>query len=61
MGDKKSDMERVGLFQEMEYATIGDKYKSPGICKYKHNCNTVKHTSKNLIMWHVMYLNNSLK
>ncbi|KAK7112170.1 cilia-and flagella-associated protein 96-like isoform X2 [Littorina saxatilis] len=24
----KTDMERVGLFQEMNYATIGDKYKS---------------------------------
>ncbi|XP_041362659.1 UPF0602 protein C4orf47 homolog isoform X2 [Gigantopelta aegis] len=29
MGDKKNDMERIGLFQEMEYVTIGDKYKSP--------------------------------
>ncbi|XP_050394507.1 UPF0602 protein C4orf47 homolog isoform X2 [Patella vulgata] len=31
MGDRKSDMERVGLFQEMGYVTIGDKYKAPGI------------------------------
>ncbi|RUS74435.1 hypothetical protein EGW08_017800 [Elysia chlorotica] len=32
MGDKggKSDMERVGLFQEMTYVTIGDKYVPPG-------------------------------
>lgn len=26
----KTDMERVALFQEMGYVTIGDKYKSPG-------------------------------
>nr|XP_056711788.1 UPF0602 protein C4orf47 homolog [Euleptes europaea] len=25
----KSDMERIGLFSEMEYVTIGDKYVSP--------------------------------
>uniref|UniRef100_A0A8D0BT11 Cilia-and flagella-associated protein 96 n=1 Tax=Salvator merianae TaxID=96440 RepID=A0A8D0BT11_SALMN len=25
----KSDMERIGLFKEMEYITIGDKYVSP--------------------------------
>ncbi|XP_005090248.1 UPF0602 protein C4orf47 homolog isoform X2 [Aplysia californica] len=32
MGDKggKSDMDRVGLFQEMTYVTIGDKYKPAG-------------------------------
>ena len=30
MGDKKNDMERVGLFQEMTYVTIGDKYKPAG-------------------------------
>ncbi|KAK3782140.1 hypothetical protein RRG08_032897 [Elysia crispata] len=32
MGDKggKNDMERVGLFQEMTYVTIGDKYRSAG-------------------------------
>lgn len=30
MGDKggKSDMDRVGLFQEMSYVTLGDRYKS---------------------------------
>ena len=29
MGEKggKGDMERVGLFQEMGYITIGDRYK----------------------------------
>ena len=30
MGDRgftKTDMERIGVFQEMGYATIGDKYK----------------------------------
>lgn len=27
MPDAKSDMERVGLFKEMGYASIGDKYK----------------------------------
>ena len=26
----KTDMERIGLFQEMEYVTIGDKYKMAG-------------------------------
>jgi len=31
MGDKgKNDMDRVGLFQEMGYITINDKYKRPG-------------------------------
>jgi len=32
MGDKggKSDMERMGIFQEMTYHTIGDKYSTPG-------------------------------
>ena len=32
MGDKggKTDMDRIGLFQEMTYYTIGDKYKPPG-------------------------------
>jgi len=28
MGDKKNDMDRVGLFSEMTYITIGDKYKN---------------------------------
>lgn len=34
MGDKggKTDMERMGIFQEMKYHTIGDKYATPG-CK----------------------------
>ncbi|XP_067673317.1 cilia-and flagella-associated protein 96-like isoform X2 [Haliotis asinina] len=31
MGDKKNDMDRVGLFQEMGYISIGDKYKTPGV------------------------------
>ncbi|XP_059156791.1 UPF0602 protein C4orf47 homolog isoform X2 [Physella acuta] len=32
MGDKggKSDMERVGLFKEMKYITVGDPFKTPG-------------------------------
>ncbi|XP_045212300.2 UPF0602 protein C4orf47 homolog isoform X1 [Mercenaria mercenaria] len=32
MGEKggKADMDRVGLFQEMGYVTINDKYKRPG-------------------------------
>ncbi|KAI8797079.1 UPF0602 protein isoform X1 [Biomphalaria glabrata] len=32
MGEKggKSDMERVGLFKEMDYVTVGDPYKTPG-------------------------------
>ncbi|XP_048248686.1 UPF0602 protein C4orf47 homolog isoform X1 [Haliotis rufescens] len=31
MGDKKNDMDRVGVFQEMGYISIGDKYKTPGV------------------------------
>ncbi len=39
MGDRgfaKTDMERVGLFQEMGYTTIGDRFigGGPGLCKY---------------------------
>ena len=32
MGDKggRTDMDRVGLFQEMGYVTINDKYKERG-------------------------------
>lgn len=30
MGDKKTDMDRVGLFQEMGYVTIKDPYKAAG-------------------------------
>ena len=32
MGDKggKTDMERMGIFQEMKYHTIGDKYTTQG-------------------------------
>lgn len=30
----KTDMERIGLFSEMEYITIGDKYVSPFNRKY---------------------------
>ena len=38
MGDEskkfaKTDMERVGLFKEMGYVSIGDKYKAPGSSK----------------------------
>ncbi|XP_067938753.1 cilia-and flagella-associated protein 96-like [Watersipora subatra] len=33
MGDKggKTDMERMGIFQEMKYHTIGDKYATPAL------------------------------
>ncbi|KAK3579519.1 hypothetical protein CHS0354_028348 [Potamilus streckersoni] len=33
MGERggKSDMDRIGVFQEMGYITIGDRYKTPGI------------------------------
>ncbi|XP_069124783.1 cilia-and flagella-associated protein 96-like isoform X2 [Argopecten irradians] len=33
MADKggKNDMDRIGVFQEMGYVTIGDRYKPPGI------------------------------
>lgn len=28
-GEGKSDMERLGVFKEMSYISIGDKYTSP--------------------------------
>ena len=38
-GGGKSDMERIGLFSEMGYTTIGDKYPKVHLtsCKY---CNS---------------------
>ena len=30
----KSDMDRIGLFKEMEYVTIKDPYKSPASCEF---------------------------
>ncbi len=30
----KSDMDRIGLFKEMEYVTIKDPYKEPASCKF---------------------------
>ena len=35
MPEGKSDMERVGLFSEMEYHTIGDRYA--GVSAYGLN------------------------
>ncbi len=32
-GGGKSDMDRVGVFKEMSYISVGDKY-SPTHCKY---------------------------
>ena len=34
MGTTKDDMDRVGLFKEMEYVTIKDPYKEPSKCKF---------------------------
>ncbi len=37
MGDGKggkTDMERVGVFSEQGYVTIGDKYTRPGSSEY---------------------------
>ncbi|KAK3091674.1 hypothetical protein FSP39_021731 [Pinctada imbricata] len=36
MGEKggKTDMDRIGLFQEMGYVTINDKYRQPGILQF---------------------------
>lgn len=34
-GSGKTDMERIGLFQEMGYVSIGDRYVPPGSSKYK--------------------------
>jgi hypothetical protein len=36
MAGGKTDMERVGLFKEMTYHTIGDKYKRPGDSKFSY-------------------------
>lgn len=33
MGATKEDMDRVGLFKEMEYVTIKDPYQDPSKCK----------------------------
>jgi hypothetical protein len=30
----KSDMDRIGLFKEMEYVTIKDPYKEPASCEF---------------------------
>jgi hypothetical protein len=30
----KDDMDRIGLFKEMEYVTIKDPYKEPARCKF---------------------------
>ena len=34
-GFSKSDMERMGIFNEMGYITIGDQYKGSRSCKYQ--------------------------
>lgn len=47
MGDRgggKNDMDRIGVFQEMGYVTIGDRYKPPG-SKYCVEWVIVKNTS----------------
>lgn len=36
MPDAKSDMERVGLFKEMGYISVGDKYRPFVYRKSKH-------------------------
>ncbi|XP_071808688.1 cilia-and flagella-associated protein 96-like [Asterias amurensis] len=41
----KTDMERIGLFQEMEYVTIGDKYKMAG----KKEFNTAAYKGKQML------------
>ena len=41
-GFSKTDMERMGIFHEMGYITIGDNYKSSRSCKYqKHSASAV--------------------
>ena len=37
-GFTKTDMERMGIFNEMGYITIGDNYKSSRSCKYQEFC-----------------------
>ena len=34
-GFSKTDMERMGVFNEMGYITIGDQYKGSRFCKYQ--------------------------
>lgn len=34
----KSDMDRIGLFQEMEYVTIKDPFKEAARCKLTAPC-----------------------
>ncbi|KAL5018600.1 hypothetical protein ScPMuIL_004322 [Solemya velum] len=36
-GGGKNDMERVGMFQEMGYVTINDKYKVPGSVQFNES------------------------
>ena len=33
-GFSKTDMERIGVFQEMTYISIGDRFKAAGNSKY---------------------------
>ena len=41
-GFSKTDMERMGIFHEMGYITIGDNYKGSRFCKYqKHSVSAV--------------------
>ena len=64
MGDRgftKTDMERIGVFQEMGYATIGDKYKGgmPSKCTlfsllshcYFRHLKVKKNTLKKVCPW----------
>ena len=37
-GDSKSDMERLGVFKEMSYISVGDKYTTSSNRKYKIFC-----------------------
>ncbi len=34
MATTKTDMDRIGLFKEMEYVTIKDPYKDAAKCKF---------------------------
>ncbi|PIK35996.1 putative UPF0602 protein C4orf47-like [Apostichopus japonicus] len=38
----KNDMERIGLFQEMGYVTIGDKYTTPGSKPFNESAHKAK-------------------
>lgn len=54
MPDAKSDMERVGLFKEMGYISIGDKYRPFVYRRSKYYC--TKSHCKKITCWTVLLM-----